>query len=281
MISIRMRFQAIKRMAAGLVLGPLAFAQQKSDPSVAINPLAHNEQAIVQGREIYNRTCTVCHGLDGAPGGRAPGLGAGRSYVLRTDAAVFGAIQKGISGTEMPAAGLQPMDIWKVVAYIRSLRATASDAFVAGDVAHGEQVFWNKGQCGSCHMIRGRGGITGPDLSNLAAEQTVQYIRDTLTKPRQRIPLGYQPVEVVTKDGQRLSGITKNDNNFSLQLLDSHDRLQLFTSDELQEVIYKKESLMPTNYRTTLTSDELQDLVAFLSHQIVHKVERRRRSDKE
>ena len=268
-------------MTAGFLLAPLTFAQQKPTPSVPINPLAHNEQAIVQGREIYNRTCTVCHGLDGAPGGRAPGLGAGRSYVLRTDESIFGAIEKGIPGTEMPPAGLQPVDIWKVVAYIRSLRATASEAFVPGDVAHGEQIFWNKGQCGSCHMIRGRGGIAGPDLSNLAAEQTLQHIRDALTKPRDLIPLGYRAVEVVTKDGQRLSGIAKNDNNFSLQLLDSHDRLEFFTSDELIEVIYKKQSLMPSNYGKTLSAGEFQDLVAFLSHQIVYKVERRRRSDDE
>jgi len=148
-------------------------------------------------------------------------------------------------------------------------------------VAHGEQIFWNKGQCGSCHMMRGRGGIAGPDLSNVAAEQTLQRIRDALNKPRERIPPGYQPVEVITKDGQRLSGIAKNDNNFSLQLLDSHDRLQFFTSDELREVIYQKQSLMPSNYGKALTAGELQDLVAFLSRQIVHKVERRRRSDDE
>jgi cytochrome c oxidase cbb3-type subunit III len=276
-----MRCIAMKWMTAGLVLVPLTFAQQSPAPAAEANPLAHNEQAIGQGREIYNRSCTVCHGLDGAAGGRAPALGAGRSYVLRTDEAIFAAIQKGISGTEMPASGLQPMDIWKVVAYIRGLRSTASEAFVPGDVAHGEQLFRNKGQCGSCHMIRGRGGIAGPDLSNLAAEQTLQSIRDSLTKPRERIPPGYQPVEVITKDGQRLSGIAKNDNNFSMQLLDSHDRLQLFTSNELREVVYKTQSLMPSNYGQTLTPSELQDLVAFLSHQIVHKVERRRRSDDE
>jgi cytochrome c oxidase cbb3-type subunit III len=276
-----MRSKAIEWMAAGLLLGPLTLAQQRAIPSVAINPLAHNEQAIGQGREIYNRSCTTCHGLDGAAGGRGPGLGAGRSYVLRTDEAIFGAIQKGIPGTEMPSAGLQPMDIWKVVAYIRSLRATASEVFVPGDVAHGEQVFWNKGQCGSCHMLRGRGGVAGPDLSNLAAEQTLQYIHDSLTELRQRIPRGYQPVEVITNDGRRLSGIAKNDNNFSLQLLDSHDRLQFFASDELREVIYKEQSIMPSNYGKTLTAGELQDLVSFLSHQIVYKVERRRRSDDE
>jgi mono/diheme cytochrome c family protein len=45
-----------------------------------------------------------------------------------------------------------------VAAYIRSLRATASDAFVPGDVAHSEEIFRGKGRCGECHMIRGRNG---------------------------------------------------------------------------------------------------------------------------
>ena len=48
----------------------------------------------------------------------------------------------------MPAAGLQPMEICKVFAYIRSLRATASDALISGDAAAGEHIFWKKGGCG-------------------------------------------------------------------------------------------------------------------------------------
>jgi putative heme-binding domain-containing protein len=148
-------------------------------------------------------------------------------------------------------------------------------------VANGEQVFWNKGQCGSCHMIRGRGGLPGPDLSNIAAERTLQYIRDSLTKPRQPIPAGYQPVEVLTKEGQRLSGIAKNDNNFSIQLLDRNGRLRLFTSDELSSVIYAKQSLMPSNYDKSLTAGEVQDLIAFLGRQLIHKVERKRSDDEQ
>lgn len=262
-----MVLKAIGWTTAGLLLAPLA---------VAHNSLVHDEKAIVEGKEIFNHTCTVCHGLDGAPGGRGPALGAGRSYNIRTDEAIFGVIQKGIAGTEMPPSGLQPQDIWKVVAYIRCLRATASDAFVPGDPSRGEQIFWHKGQCGTCHMIRGHGGIAGPDLSNIAAEQTLQYIRSSLTKPPAGIPSGYQPVEVVTKTGNRISGIAKNYDNFSLQLLDSRDRLQLFTSDELSQVIYK-ESVMPRHYDKVLAPDEFQDLMAFLSRQVTYKIERRRR----
>jgi hypothetical protein len=102
-----------------------------------------------------------------------------------------------------------------------------------------------------------------------------------LTKAKLQIPRGYQPVEIVTTDGRRLSGIAKNDNNFSLQLLDSNDRLQLFTSDELAKVTYGRASLMPSNYGKLLAPDEFQDLLAFLAKQLVHKVERRRRSEEQ
>jgi putative heme-binding domain-containing protein len=264
-------------MAGGLLIVSRAMAQQPE----LVNPIGHNEQAIAEGRELYNRICTVCHGLNGVAGDRAPALGGGRSYVIQTDAAIFEAIQKGIQGSAMPAFNLQPLETWKIVAYIRSLRVTASDALVAGDVGHGERIFWEKGGCGSCHMIRGRGGISGPDLSNLGGERTLSAIRDSLTKPRLEIPSSYRPVEVITVDGRSLTGIAKNENNFSLQLLDSQGRLQLLTNDEWVKVTYKTKSQMPSNYDKVLKPAELQDLLAFLSRQVVYKVEGRRRSQED
>jgi|SRR5579872_1090416 len=272
----------IGRLAAGVLLVPVAvLAQQPKRASDNTNPLGHSEQSIKQGQEIYNGNCTVCHGLNGAAGDRGPGLGGGRNYVRRKDQAIFDAIQNGIPGTAMPPSGLEPMNIWKLVAYIRSLRATASDAFAPGDVAHGERIFWSKGRCSQCHMIRGRGGILGPDLSNVGGEQTLQHILDSLTKAKPQIPRGYQPVEVWNTDGQRISGVAKNEDNFSLQLLDSHGRLQLFTRDELRDVIYKKQSLMPSDYDKTFTSTELQDLLAFLSRQAIEGAQRPEESDED
>jgi len=255
-----------------------ALAQQTSNPPARTNPLSGNEQAIEEGHEIYNRTCTTCHGVNGAAGARGPALAGRRGYQRSTDASIFDAIQGGIPGTGMPPSGLAITDIWKVAAYIRSLRASASDTFVPGNVSHGEQIFWDKGDCGSCHMIGGRGGILGPDLSSIGEERTLRQIRDALTQPRAQIPDGYRPVEVVTTDGRRLSGILKNENNFSLQLLDSHDQLQLFTRDELREVRYGHASIMPANYDKTLSPAELQDLLAFLSRQARDKIHRSRKN---
>ena len=264
-------------MACGLAMTSVSTAQERE----VTNPVGRSEQAVTEGRELYNRTCTVCHGLNGAAGDRGPALGGGRSYVIRSDGAIFAAVENGIPGSAMPAFKLQPLEIWKIVAYIRSLRATAADAFVAGDRDHGERIFWEKGNCGGCHMIRGRGGISGPDLSNLAGERTLTAIRDALTRAKLEIPNGYRPVEVITADGRTLRGIAKNDNNFSLQLLDDQGRLQLLTSDEWVKVTYKGESQMPSNYDKVLKPAEMQDLLAFLSRQVIYKVERRRRIEED
>jgi cytochrome c oxidase cbb3-type subunit 3 len=248
-----------------MVIG--ALAQQTPNPPARTNPLSADSQIIQEGHEIYNRTCTQCHGVNGTVGVRGPALAGGRSYVRETDASMFDAIHLGIAGTGMPPSGLPVTDVWKIVVYIRSLRASASDAFVPGDAVHGEQIFWGPGGCNSCHTIGGHGGILGPDLSNIGGERTLLEIRDALIRSRRPISQGYQPVDVLTTDGRHITGVLKNENNFSLQILDSKERLQLFTRDELRQIDYKNSSLMPANYDKQLRPDELQDLLSFLSRQ--------------
>lgn len=259
-----------------LAIGSAAAQRRREAPPRAAahsNPLGHSEPVIAQGREIYNRSCTVCHGLNGAAGDRGPALAGTRRYLRSTDQDLFEAIRNGITGTEMPPSGLPSDDTWKVVAYIRSLRSTASDAFVPGDPARGREIFWAKGRCGECHMVQGRGGLLGPDLTNIGAERTLRAIRETLTQARPSALRGYQPVEILTAEGETLTGILKNEDNFSLQLLDSENKLRLLLRSELRQVVYKEGSLMPASYGKALAPAELQNLLAFLSRQAVRKPE--------
>lgn len=263
------------------VAAATGFAQNSPAGATNRNPFAGDQQAVNDGREIYNHTCTGCHGYDGTAGERAPGLGAsGRRYLRRTDQEIFDAIRKGIPGTMMPGAGLGETDAWKVAAYIQSLRGTAIDAPSPGDVAHGEQIFWGKGGCGDCHMLRGRGGLMGPDLSNLAGRRKAYSIREALTKSEHLVatdggrheinlaPLNsYQPVRVVTRGGKTLTGVLLNEENFSLQILGADNELHMFSRDELQQIEYEKKSLMPADYDQRLTAEEFRDLMAFLTRQ--------------
>jgi cytochrome c oxidase cbb3-type subunit 3 len=231
------------------------------------NPLGRTQEVIEAGRQLYNSSCTDCHGLEGTAGDRGPALAATRRYLRSSDDDLFAAIKKGIPGTLMPPAGVPDNDIWKIVAYIRSLRATASDEFVAGDVKHGEEVFRKSG-CAGCHMLLGRGGLLGPDLSNVGGERSLADLRQALTSPKPTIPLGYQPVRLTAISGDKVEGVVKNEDNFSLQVMDRSYRIHLLKRDEVEQIEYGNESLMPSNFSKTLSAVELQDLLAFLSRQV-------------
>ena len=190
-------------------------AQGRRSREANTNPLGRGREVVEAGRGLYNSTCTVCHGMEGTVGDRGPALAATRRYLRSSDDDLFAAIKNGIPGTLMPPAGMPDNDVWKIVAYIRSLRATASDEFVAGNVEHGQEVFRTKGGCLECHLIQGRGGLLGPDLSNIGAERSLHDLREALTVPRPNIPRGYQPVRLTMKSGASIQGVVKNEDNFA------------------------------------------------------------------
>jgi cytochrome c oxidase cbb3-type subunit 3 len=244
------------------------------------NPLGNGLDVVSQGHELYNKSCTACHGRDGTQGDRAPALGAARRYFRLSEAAIFDAIKNGIQGTAMPASGLPEQDVWRIVAYIRNIRSTASDNDVPGNVQNGMEIYQGKGRCASCHMIRGQGGLIGPDLSSVGAQLTLAQIRDALTQPV-RSQEGYIPVQVTTQSGEVIKGVAKNEDAFSVDVLDMQGKLHLFTKDELRSVTHEPESLMPRNVDKTLTPVEFQDLLAMLSRQARTKVHKEQQGENE
>jgi len=235
------------------------------------NPLGNAPPLIQAGHELFNKTCTGCHGIDGGEGGRAPALGGNRRYFRLSEGAIFDAVKHGIPGTGMPNLGLSDDEAWRIVSYIRSLRGVALDAAVQGDVEKGMAIFQGKAGCVKCHMLRGEGGTIGPDLSSVGAQVTLAHLREELTTDLP-IPSGFAPVTVVDKNGQRLSGIAKNNDAFSIQILDEHNKLHTYDKKTLRSAVVSQKSLMPHNYDKTLSPQELQDLLAMLSRQAKTKV---------
>jgi hypothetical protein len=67
--------------------------------------------------------------------------------------------------------------------------------------------------------------------------------------------------------GQAIRGVIKNENNFSLQVLGTDQKVHLLLRSEISELTYEEKSLMPADFDKKLSKDELQGLVAFLSRQ--------------
>jgi putative heme-binding domain-containing protein len=248
-------------------------------PAGPPNKFAGNAEAVAEGREIYNQNCLTCHGPDGAAGEMGPALGApARRYAQATDVQIFGAIKNGVPNTLMaPFPNLSEEEVWKVAAYIRALRGTAIEAPSPGAAALGEQVFWTKGECGNCHMVKGKGGLIGPDLTNLAGSRKTASIVDALTKeqhkvfgdggaiPRILTPLAsYQPVRITFSDGKTITGVLKNEDSYSLQVMGTDNKLHMIDRQKVK-VFYESKSLMPTDYDTRLTPEEFRNLLAFLT----------------
>jgi mono/diheme cytochrome c family protein len=258
-----------------------ALAQRGGGAAAPANPFANNQAAIQDGEAVFNQNCTMCHGARGAGGELGPALASGwRNDSRGNDAQLFSTIKNGIRGTAMPAWSGKLMDdqIWKIAAYIRVLRGTAIDNPLPGDVARGEQIFQGKGECSGCHMVDGRGGLSGPDLSNIASIRKVNSIHDALTKQEHRIfgpggahlttlpPLDtYPPVRLVTTDGKTHDGVLMNEDGFSVQLLGSDERLHTFDRAKLRSMTRAARSIMPTDYDKRLAPDEFRDLMAYLT----------------
>lgn len=238
-----------------------------------------------QGKAIYDRVCTACHGANGGAGDRAPAIVlAGASGALRgerSQAQLVAIVRDGIPGTGMPAwkGRLSEDDIAHIGAYIGALRGTALDNPTPGDTVKGEAVFWGKGMCGSCHMINGRGDAVGPDLGNIAATRKATAIYDALTKDKHSVfgdggvhlpmipPMNYEPVTVVTKAGKTVEGVMRNQDHWSVQMVDMSGVLHSFDRATLRSVAIRRGSVMPSDYDRQLSPEEFTNLMAFLTRQ--------------
>jgi cytochrome c oxidase cbb3-type subunit III len=234
------------------------------------------------GEFEFRINCAFCHGLGGRGGGRGPDLTRAHKRHRNSDAELFRIISNGIPGTAMPAngtngqgVGMTDEEIWQLVAYIRSVEVKAP-VVPTGNAAHGKELFFGEGSCSSCHMVQGKGGHLGPDLTGVAGTRTIEAISESVRNPSRRLAQGlmeatkefaqeYETATVVTSDGRQIKGTTLNEDDFSVQIIDQSDRLHLFEKDRLRSFTKSRNSLMPP-YKTSILSDaDLQDIIAYLT----------------
>jgi len=102
--------------------GAAAESMDPADQSTASNPFAGKPEAAEAGKQIFLQTgCYNCHGVEAKGGGIAPDLTASKLDPQQ----MFNTIHDGRQGTLMPSWGkqLDSEEIWKVVTYLRSLKA--------------------------------------------------------------------------------------------------------------------------------------------------------------
>ena len=219
---------------------------------------------IAAGRKVFESQCAWCHGNEGT-GGTGPDL---RRTTLRhaaTDAELATIVRTGIPGTEMPsfAIALTERSAWQTAAYVRSLARTAAKP-TPGDARRGAAAFDSTG-CLACHVVAGRGGTLGPELTAIGALRGPSHLHESIVKPEAAHPPGYLVVRAQTNAGQTIRGIRVNEDVFWIHVRDLGGTVHTLEKSTLANVERELTGTLMPSYASRLSPAELDDIVAYLS----------------
>jgi cytochrome c oxidase cbb3-type subunit III len=258
--SIRIAISSTLFVACALVVHAGA---QKANPPAQENQISH--PAAEDGRKVFESVCATCHGLDGHGGERGPNIATRAEVQQLSDEETLHVLKTGIPAAGMPAFGaLGAPKIRAVLSYLRILQGGNNAASVSGDTQEGKLLFFGKAGCAKCHMVNGAGGFFGADLSTYGLNVSLEEMRSAITDPNKDPEPREKTVLITTREGRQFTGIARNEDNFSLQLQSLDGTFHLFAKKDLEHFEYLPKSLMPSDYGSSLSAAELNNLVSYL-----------------
>jgi cytochrome c oxidase cbb3-type subunit III len=236
--------------------------QEKTARSTRV---ATPEQSFADGRQFFENRCAGCHGIDGRGGERGPDIATDSKVQRHSDSALTQIIHNGIPSAGMPAfSTVDATTTRALVKYLRFLQGKTGSAALPGNPQNGKKIFFGSARCSECHLAGGAGGFIAPDLSSYGRRRRVEEIRDAIIMTRQEPNAKRGTISVTTRNGQSITGVVRNEDNFSLQLQSLDGAFHLIMKSDVVNVKRDPNSLMPADYGSTLSLGDLNDLVSFL-----------------
>jgi cytochrome c oxidase cbb3-type subunit 3 len=245
------------------LLGVLAIYAQTSGH--IIEKSERSTQALASGKRTFESSCAPCHGLNGKGAERAPDIATRSEIVKLSDTATLTVLRDGVPARGMPSfAELGSKRLRDLLSYLRALQSKGQVSVSAANGEKGREVFAGKGGCSQCHMVEGAGGFLGPDLSDYAESHSAGDIRNAIVSADKRPAARKELANATTKDGRRISGLVRNEDNFSVQLQALDGTFHSLEKSDLSELTFDSAPFMPSDYDSRLSQSDLDQLVAYL-----------------
>jgi cytochrome c oxidase cbb3-type subunit 3 len=236
------------------------------NPSTSARKNTNSSSA--DGKKVFESICAACHGLDGRGGERGPDIARRQEVLQRTDSELLEILQKGRPAAGMPAfAAVGAEKLQRILGYLRSLQGIGPASALPGDPERGKSLFFGKAGCSQCHMMNGAGGFLGADLSNDGTSQSPAKIRNAILNINRDPDQRSRTVVVTLRNGIVLTGLARNEDNFSLQLQSLDGSFHLLNKADILHQEVQPTTPMPSGYDSLLSPAELDDLVKYLVHE--------------
>jgi cytochrome c oxidase cbb3-type subunit 3 len=219
-----------------------------------------------QGADLFAHSCAGCHGSDGGGGEHGPNIATAPQVIGLADAQLSEILKKGIPSGGMPAfAYLEPDKLQSLVGYLRVLQGISGlgEIQLPGDPHNGDQLFFGSAACANCHMIHGRGGFMGADLTEYARGRSADAVRGAIVRPTDNAEgLGHL-VEIETR-GKRTKGLIRARDNYTIVLQSEDGAFHSIARDQILKMVISRGTLMPQDYSHRLDDKQIDDLVSYL-----------------
>lgn len=244
----------------GSLCGLLLLLCSQSSSAQEAGDHQYTSEAIQAGSRVYTQQCALCHGPQGALIDGID-LRRGQFRTAHSDDDLQRVISDGAAEGRMPAFALSSEELDGVIAYIRAGFDPDGVAVKIGDPGRGRALFQGKGECASCHRVNGVGPRTAPDLSDIGSIRTPASLQRNMLDPATALLPINRAVRIVTRSEETIVGRRLNEDTYSVQVIDSQERLRSLLKSEL--VSYEI-SDAPSKQPTTLSSDEVADVIGYL-----------------
>ncbi len=219
-----------------------------------------------QAQHEFETRCSACHGLDGRGGEHAPNISTNPAVRRLSEHEIFKLVHDGILSKGMPAFDyLSDHQIKSIVNYMRFMAGQSGWERLKGDPLQGDTLFFGKAGCGECHLMHGKGGFLGSDLTEYARTHMPDKLREAILNPGKLRDSHQENVEIVTRAGERLSGVIRNEDNFSLQLLGVDGRFHMLSKSDVDHMNRNGNQIMSSDYGRRLSAGELKDLISYIA----------------
>lgn len=140
-------------------------------------------------------------------------------------------------------------------------------AKLKGNAGNGAKLFAEAkvAKCNTCHIVNNVGKDVGPNLSEIGSKLSRQAMWESIIYPSAGISHNYETYTAQLADGTVFTGLLISETADSVTLRNNEAITKTIARKDIEEIVKQKVSLMPADLAKTLSIDEMNDVVEYLT----------------